>query len=354
MQRLFAGRSPLGLLAGIAVLVLPSPDVAAKEGEDVKFDTVDKVELRGTFYTGNKNKPTVLLVHKLGGKRDQDGWRKLAEALSDKGYAVLRFDFRGHGDSTTVAPAFWMNPVNRQLIRGARAARVTIAYRDFMPSYKPWLVNDLAAAKRYLDEQNNAGACNSSDLIVVGAEDGAALAALWIASEWLRRPVEKNAFGTWVAKPDAKPEGSDIAAGIWLSAPRSWGGVPVGSKWLSIPADERKPLFVKSPMLFLYGRKDVKGAASAKDLLASLKRKGAEARLTTFPKLTNTKGVNGNGVGADLLGKKAVGADDFIKEYIGSVMDGRANTVWRKRSETDAPEIAVDRRVLNNLGIRLP
>ena len=42
MQRLFAGRSPLGLLAGIAMLVLPQSGWAA-EGKDVHFDTVDKV-----------------------------------------------------------------------------------------------------------------------------------------------------------------------------------------------------------------------------------------------------------------------------------------------------------------------
>src|SRR5205807_4217123 len=99
-----------------------------------------------------------------------------------------------------------------------------------------------------------------------GAEDGAALAALWIATEWQRRPLEKNAFGQLVPKPDGKREGHDIAAGIWLSAPKSWAGESV-AKWLKIPVGEGKPLFAKSPMLFLYGKNDTKGANNAKDLL---------------------------------------------------------------------------------------
>jgi len=354
MQRLFPRRLALSLLAGVTVLLLPQPGWT--KGDDVKFETVDKVDLKGTFNAGAKNKPTVLLVHKFGGRRDQQGWTKLAEHLNEKGgYAVLSFDLRGHGDSTSVAPAFWMGPqwaaANLHMIKGARPDKATISYKDFSPSYKPWLVNDLAAAKHYLDEQNNAGACNSSDLFVVGAEDGAALAALWIASEWYRHPVEKDALGRWLPKADAKAEGTDIAAGIWLSAPRSWAGEPV-ARWLSQPVDQRKPLFWKSPMLFLYGVKDTKGAGSATGLLNSLKSAGQRYRLT-FPELTNKKGIKGsNGAGADLLGKASLGTDDFIIDYIGSVMDKRAGTVWRKRPEADAPEMLVDVNVLRNrLGV---
>ena len=37
-------------------------------------------------------------------------------------------------------------------------------------------------AKRLLDKMNNANSCNSSNVCVVAADDGAAIAALWLAS----------------------------------------------------------------------------------------------------------------------------------------------------------------------------
>ena len=53
-------------------------------------------------------------------------------------------------------------------------------------------VNDIAAARRYLEVRNDAGDCNLSNLILVGAKEGAALGSLWIAEEWQRPHLIQN------------------------------------------------------------------------------------------------------------------------------------------------------------------
>src|SRR5437660_140154 len=87
------------------------------EGTEVKFDTLDGVTLKGTFFTADPVAPakpknaTVLLLHNIdkdkGGSSHQDGWDDLAKALSAQGYSVLSFDFRGFGKSHEVSEAFW-------------------------------------------------------------------------------------------------------------------------------------------------------------------------------------------------------------------------------------------------------
>src|SRR5262245_36031916 len=87
---------------------LPAPAQDA-EKEEIRFFTADQVELCGTFYPGSRGpkSPSVLLLHAVGGSRKDPGWEDLATALQKSGCAVLAFDFRGHGESTTVQREFW-------------------------------------------------------------------------------------------------------------------------------------------------------------------------------------------------------------------------------------------------------
>ena len=98
-----------------------------QKSERVHFETVDQVELHGTFWPGNNRRksPCVLLLHKLGGKGShEEGWDLLAEELAKKGFAVLSFDFRGHNDSTTVDPeVFWTHPLNSQVFRRGKDSK---------------------------------------------------------------------------------------------------------------------------------------------------------------------------------------------------------------------------------------
>src|SRR5262249_21373057 len=102
--RLACGALCLSFLSfSFPACVARAVDPVKKEAfEKAKFFTADHVELMGRFYPSFKGKkaPSVICLHKIGSDSSKDGWDKLAESLQKKGYAVLVFDFRGHGDST--------------------------------------------------------------------------------------------------------------------------------------------------------------------------------------------------------------------------------------------------------------
>jgi hypothetical protein len=284
------------------------------------------VELHGTFYPARKAKPAcVILLHKYGGNRQQQGWKELAEVLT-KEFAVLSFDFRGHGDSTNVSPEFWRSRLNLSMIKGGTRQPSKISHKDFHSNYIPVLANDVAAAKRYLDRQNDAGSCNSSNVIVIGAEEGAAIGALWIASEWERRRSVKNAFG-WTYDPK-RVEGEDIASAAWLSIPKTLVGAPVGN-WLRGRGNNIRD---KVPMVFFYGDKDYKSVAAAQALYDELKRAGREKLELTKTRAKDT-GLAGNG----LLGKKSLGTEDEIFNYLDKVMQKRGMKAPIQRDVENSP-----------------
>src|SRR5262245_29293472 len=114
-----------GWLAGLLLLLTPLAGSAQGTPQEVSFDAVDEIELRGTYYPSDKGAaaPSAILLHELGGDRKQPGWSELARALQGKGFAVLAFDFRGHGDSKDVSPYFWKAPANERFPEGKRKAK---------------------------------------------------------------------------------------------------------------------------------------------------------------------------------------------------------------------------------------
>jgi pimeloyl-ACP methyl ester carboxylesterase len=66
--------------------------------EDVAFPTADGLTLRGWYIPGH-NGATILLVHGGGGNRLGIGQLEQAAALARRGFGVLLFDLRGHGES---------------------------------------------------------------------------------------------------------------------------------------------------------------------------------------------------------------------------------------------------------------
>ena len=130
MQWLPCGRFVSLLLACLAVAALPAVSRGqANKPQKILLETFDKVQLQGSWYTGGDGpkSPVVIFLHKIGGNRQQDGWDALAQALQDKGFAVLSFDFRGHGDSKTVKPEFWtLCRSNLNGIKGANPKKESI------------------------------------------------------------------------------------------------------------------------------------------------------------------------------------------------------------------------------------
>jgi pimeloyl-ACP methyl ester carboxylesterase len=322
------------LFAGLLVALLPSAGRAdVPKAQKVLLETFDKVQLTGSWYASGNDatkSPVVLLLHKIGGSCQQEGWDALAQMLQEKGFAVLALDFRGHGDSKNVKPMeFWNVRHNTNGIRGANRTKDAIDWKEFTPAYYPMLVNDIAAAKQFLEQKNNARECNISDLYVVAAEDGAGLGMLWMASEFNRRKRGINQFGQVTFNTD--PEGKDLAALVCLSARPSIGPGNAGVR-LNTASIFNSAKMRELPMCFFYGAEDANAKAFATQVYdRTLNAERLKLKLTFKVEMEKTK-LAGN----ELLGKKALGTEELVAKYLGDkVRDARAMRVWGMRDVPD-------------------
>jgi hypothetical protein len=317
------GWNRLAIVAVACLALAASASAQDAEAERVRFTTADEAELHGTFYSGTRRSPVVMLVHAIGKKHSSRDWDRLPAYLHDKGYAVLAFDLRGHGRSRAVEPSvFWSSryPANRRYVRGPHGDEITV--NDFDPRYLPVLVNDLAAAKAFLDRKNDQGECNSSNLVIIGAEDGATLGALWLNSEWYRHRLVPAAFPGISPQIDASAEGNNVLCGLWLSISPRLGNrsVPL-SALLDLPGRQKKV-----PMVFMHAAEDDKGKALARAL---------ERHLKSGQKLPYTGAVEipaVEGEGTKLLAGEA--AAKAIADYLDAVSESSARE-WMEREARD-------------------
>ncbi len=319
---------PAGLL-GMAGLLMFLSSLAAQgdkaSGEKVRFTTVDGVEIQGTSHQASKPRaPTVLLLHPLNEDSNKKAWITLAEDLKKSGYSVLRFDFRGHGQSTGIeAETFWKFPHNIKFVRGY-PKKSNIEYKDMSPAYFPALVNDIAAAKSFLDNRHDAGLCNTASTIVIGAESGAILGGIWLNSEWHRFRFEPPAIMFGNPEISKRPEGKDVIACIWLSA-----GSKLGSRTLTpsrlydLAAREGA-----TPMVFMYSDGDTAGKTIAKGCESKIKGSKKDDKKYPFTAAVEIKeGKTLKGMG---LLQKSLGTNDAIVAYIQEVVQAKGNE-WGER-----------------------
>jgi pimeloyl-ACP methyl ester carboxylesterase len=323
----------LGLVL-LALAMLPGNPAFGQgkkaDTKDVSFKTYDGVELKGTLYpnTGGKREAAVILLHdfshKQGGGRSKDNWPDLAASLQEDGYVVLAFDFRGFGESKNVnKEKFWKFRHNTQ-IKGSAKQSDTIDQKDFGSGYYQYLVNDIAAARAYLDRLNDQNSCNTSSVIVIGAGQGATLGALWMASEG-RRKVDKNSgMGLLVAQPMLDdPESKDLAAGVFLTiSPRLEGRTVAGplQRWLGETVRVNK-----IPACFILGKTDSANDNVVNAIVKVIKGTGkAKSPWSTYR-------IEGTNLTGSKLLEKSLGTDKFIKKYLDSVMEKRGAKEWRKR-----------------------
>jgi hypothetical protein len=292
MQSLWRPSLAAGLAVAIAALLPTGPARGQDKAKEVTFKTADGVTLSGNFYAagGKKQKDAVVMLlhdfdHKNGGGSKKGGWPTLAKALQDAGYAVLSFDFRGFGDSREVnKEVFWDTrkfPYNTPLNIRRKGAKVpeSIDHKDFTGSYYAYLVNDVAAAKAFLDRANDRKECNSSSVLIVGAGQGATLGAMWVANECYRRK-DKNK-NNLVVVPDlaGEPEVKDVAGCVWLTVSPQIETRSVGTQlrgtWVTAAVKTNKV-----PMAFYYGKNDSKGYNTSSNIVKSLKAaaKGAQVQ----------------------------------------------------------------------------
>ncbi len=356
MRRLPFGLLLPLLLAGLILAILPSVSRSdAPKSQKLLFETFDKVQIQGTWYPSSADgpkSPCVILVHKIGGNSSQEGWEVLAQALQEKGFAVLAFDFRGHGESKTVKPEFWnLCRSNTSGIKGASPKKESIDWKEFAPSYLPILVNDISAAKLELERRNNAKECNSNEVYLVGAEDGAALAMMWMATEWNRRKRGYNQIGQLVYNPE--PEGKDLAGLVCLSPRQTLG---TGTTGVKVPTNSvfNNQKMRDLPTCFFFGAEDQPGKAFSTYLYDKvLNAEKLKLKLTFKIEVEKTKLA-----GHELLGKKGLGTEDLVAKYIAEkVHEARPAKAWSTRDVPEEGKPPINPLVqtpLTGLGISLP
>jgi alpha-beta hydrolase superfamily lysophospholipase len=315
---------------------------AQAAGERVLFQSADGVELVGTFHGGATKRPCVLLLHGIGAGRSAAIWRPLAERLKAEGYAVLAFDFRGHGQSTTVEPdLFWAQAANRSGVRGAREDQIDVD--RFSERYLPALVNDIAAAKALLDRKNDVGECNSANLVVIGADAGATLGAVWLNAEGYRYRQQPNPIFGAPPLVETSPEVQHVLAAIWLNIEPK-----LGSRQLSLTSILETPARRhRVPMVFLY---DAGQQRTSQALERALKH----------PRLAYTGAMEiaagGAERGAKLLSQPA--AQEQLLQYLKNLSEDEADE-WRDFDSRQAQFLWKAPRLprllpANRLGSNLP
>ena len=323
--------SPFFIIAVIATFTatnLCATSVCAQEVETVKVDTVDGVRLHAHFYASSKKSaPTVILLHPIGeGKSSKMAeWRELAETLQKANYSVIMFDFRGHGESTSIQDdkLFWSKPANAKYVTKSKNSSSAIDVKDYIKqgqSYLPVLINDIAAVRAYLDRRNDdTKDCNTSSLIVIGAENGATLGAIWMNAEWhrFRYAPPPNFVGSVVIPKyvERTPEGKDIIASVFLSIQPGLEKRQVNlTNVLKVACKENA-----ASAVFVVGKEDTKNAALAKTLEKNLKVKDSKRHNLIFASELDT-----NLIGTNLL-KKGLGTIKGIVEHLDQVVEDRQN-----------------------------
>ena len=325
----------------------------AATGETISFKSADGVKLAGVFYKAmDGSKPVVLMLHDYKAGTTDAAWDDTAKLCLARGFNVLRFDFRGHGKSTEVIPGdFWVRPENRTLINGGSSpnvsAKTTIKVTEFKPNYFPMLVQDIAAARNYLDQQNDSGILNTSTVYLLGSGDAAGLGFLYMASEWSRERQKPNlpVPPQYVSLrrplfPASEPAGPDIGGAIWLG-PTRHPSITVANlkEWCINPATIE--LRTQTRMLFVHGEKDAKSTTFAKQLFGDvllIDKKSlpngtslVKPDFTTFIRGIKDSAASGNKLLGNNLGtEKLIG--DFLRE-----IDKDRSSKTRKNRDWDKP-----------------
>jgi len=318
-----------GLLSAPVSLLAQDKDKEKDKGEKVLFVTADGVKIRGTYYASAKKKmPVVILLHALGEDSRRKSWQNLAETLQKGGLNVLSFDFRGHGESQELddADKFWNeqqpNGFFPNVMAGGKNGfkKRTIEFKNFSVAYYPYLLNDISAARCYLELNKNDGqGCSTSSIILIGAETGATLGAGWMYSEWFRFKFTPPAMAGMPPEIDKRAEGRDIIGGIWLSlSPQLAAKRPV-----KIETIIGYPGSKGTSMLFIHGDGDAAGKKLAKANEKFL-NKTEKNRFTLAYELKGTKLT-----GAELL-QPTLETDKRIMEYLDELIEKNAN-LWSER-----------------------
>ena len=183
--------------------------------EKVDLDTEDGVYLTAEFWPAPKpsrQAAVVMLLHQIG--KTRRAFVPLADQLQKEGYAVVAFDFRGHGDSRRINPEVY-DAANGTIAPSGGGDEIHYATAFRRGKDYESLMGDITAVKNFLLTKNNAERLNIKQLGVIGAGPVSCNLALRFARE------EFVGGG----KPGFIQRGDDLHALVLISPVRNYKGL---------------------------------------------------------------------------------------------------------------------------------
>jgi len=327
------------------------PEMQELSGRE--FMTQDYVALCGSFYAGHANKDTVPVVLLHGQKESREEFTPLIAEMKKRGYAILAFDFRGHGESTTryelatqgmdgqTTPAMEMGmgmqpmvmpqSTQRSLppgmgggIPGRRNRQENMMPNPaMMPAMMPQMPMQLPKPVEYLEEgfkkvdydnmynfdcvpfyrflvnKNNEGQLNLNKLVIVGIDMGGTVGGRLTKQLW------------------ANARGKNVRSLIIVS--------PNDDKYSEAIFKDSKCFHKEVPLLMIVGQLDNRAKDNAqnlrKNILGKEKAKEEQLRIAEFP--TERQG-------GELLRESKLGIPQKIADDIDETLARQKNLNWRK------------------------
>jgi pimeloyl-ACP methyl ester carboxylesterase len=288
--------------------------------EEIDLTTDDGLEMKATYYPGTKNEESipVLLLHSFkGNRKDYTGKDGLAEFLQKElGCAVIVPDLRGHGDSTKVRIA---NSKQKKDLKGKKLTPAEIS---------SMVTEDLLTVKEFLWKRNNAKALNIDKLVVIGEEEGAAVALGYAAYDALGYD-----------KPELGPKVGPLKLGRFVKAVVLISPSPTNIPALNTPQVMKMPVICRDmPVMIAMGNKSTPHLAEAERLrsLFVRARPPAEDDKPDSMSVWYFKKIETPLQGAKLLAEPSLKVPDkivaFLKAWVVNNPDVK-DSLWKERKQ---------------------
>lgn len=299
--------------------------------EEINRPTSDGVYLNGTYFRpdqAGRETSVIVLLHSKGGS--QVDWFPFAKQLKDKGFAVITFDFRGHGASKAVNREIYLDPVDAEKGGGkmdpdakpkenAAAREKKKKPIDFDKDFRKGahsknLVRDLDTIKTFILEQHNAGALNVQRLGLVAADEMSSNVAMEFAGSEYKKKVG------WA------PGGGDLHAMVLINP-----SVKYKDWTANVEFDDKEPIDKKVPILLV--SRDDRGVTSEVERLArplNIRPQESEAKGNDRPESTWIK-IKSNYNGTDLVRSGSDGVEGKVLGFLKFRLVDRPDFVWKQR-----------------------
>jgi alpha-beta hydrolase superfamily lysophospholipase len=343
---------------------------AAPQGSQRKELRTDDGVLLTAYYWAAKepsdDTPVVVLVHDRG--RTQRDWFPLASQLQSDGFAVVSFDFRGHGLSKEVVPDVYKHPKDAVELERQKAARERSGQRLAPPrgnsakrtesrrTGKPtaskidqkeefrtgkefalFAARDLERIKQFLIVENNGKRLNLKRMSIVAAGAGATVAGYWAEEyEHVERGTGLTRQGGDLlamvfVSPAFQHDGLKMTTNLVKSAPNL--AVMVLSSAKGRDADEsvRTARAFKIPVPV-----EGKSKSPAKEAEKAKTAKPTAKASPTNPSTIHT--VDSKLTGSELVSAEELKLDAKIRKFLITNVVEKSNLEWEQRDSDDKSE----------------